>query len=116
LLSPKETQKALFEAKRYIEDNLCQELKLMMVEVSLIVDEESGVNDLLDRNRSRTPIAFHISSDHNKHPDQCAGGACGQPVERDGAETVRHAAGRGNLYRHARCAQRLLPRQRCGGL
>ena len=68
LLSPKETQKALFEVKRYIEDNLCKELNLMMVEVALIVDEESGVNDLLDRDGSRTPIAFHISNDHDKHP------------------------------------------------
>jgi len=68
LLSPKETQKALFEVKRYIEDNLCKELNLMMVEVPLIVDEESGVNDLLDRDGSRTPIAFHITNDHDKHP------------------------------------------------
>ncbi len=68
LLSPKETQKALFEVKRYIEDNLCKELNLMMVEVPLIVDEESGVNDLLDRDGSRTPIGFHISNDHEKHP------------------------------------------------
>ena len=68
LLSPKETQKALFEVKRYIEDNLCKELNLMMVEVPLIVDEESGVNDLLDRDGSRTPIGFHISNDRDKHP------------------------------------------------
>ena len=68
LLSPKETQRALFEVKRYIEDNLCKELNLMMVEVPLIVDEESGVNDLLDRDGSRTPIQFHISNDHDKHP------------------------------------------------
>ena len=68
LLSPKETQKALFDVKRYIEDNLCKELNLMMVEVPLIVDEESGVNDLLDRDGSRTPIQFHISNDHDKHP------------------------------------------------
>ena len=68
LLSPKETQKALFEVKRFIEDNLCKELNLMMVEVPLIVDEESGVNDLLDRDGSRTPITFHISNDRDKHP------------------------------------------------
>jgi len=54
--------------KRYIEDNLCKELNLMMVEVPLIVDEESGVNDLLDRDGSRTPIQFHISNDRDKHP------------------------------------------------
>jgi aspartate--ammonia ligase len=68
LLTPKETQRALFEVKRYIEDNLCKELNLMMVEVPLIVDEESGVNDLLDRDGSRTPIGFHISNDRDKHP------------------------------------------------
>jgi aspartate--ammonia ligase len=68
LLSPKETQRAIFEVKRYIEDNLCKELNLMMVEVPLIVDEESGVNDLLDRDGSRTPIQFHITNDHDKHP------------------------------------------------
>jgi aspartate--ammonia ligase len=68
LLSPKDTQRAIFEVKRYIEDNLCKELNLMMVEVPLIVDEESGVNDLLDRDGSRTPIGFHISNDYDKHP------------------------------------------------
>ena len=68
LLTPKETQRALFEVKRYIEDNLCKELNLMMVEVPLIVDEQSGVNDLLDRDGSRTPIQFHISNDRDKHP------------------------------------------------
>ena len=68
LLTPKETQRALFEVKRYIEDNLCKELNLMMVEVPLIVDEESGVNDMLDRDGSRTPIGFHISNDRDKHP------------------------------------------------
>jgi len=36
--------------------------------VPLIVDEESGVNDLLDRDGSRTPIQFHISNDRDKHP------------------------------------------------
>ncbi len=54
--------------KRYIEDNLCKELNLMMVEVPLIVDGESGVNDMLDRDGSRTPIQFHISNDRNQHP------------------------------------------------
>jgi len=68
LLSPKETQKAIFEVKKYIEDNLCQELNLMMVTVPLIVDEGSGVNDYLDRDGSRTPIEFHISNDRDKHP------------------------------------------------
>jgi len=58
VLSPKETQLALFEAKRFIEDGLARELNLMMVTVPLIVTEESGVNDMLDRDGSRTPVAF----------------------------------------------------------
>jgi aspartate--ammonia ligase len=68
LLTEKETQQAIFQVKRYIEDNLCKELNLMMVEVPLIVDVESGVNDMLDRDGSRTPISFHISNDYDKHP------------------------------------------------
>jgi len=68
LLTRSETQKAIFQIKRYIEDNLCKELGLMMVEVPLIVDAESGVNDMLDRDGSRTPIQFHISNDRGQHP------------------------------------------------
>jgi len=58
LLTPKETQKAIFAAKYYIEENLCKELNLIMVTVPLIVDVESGVNDYLDRDGSRTPVEF----------------------------------------------------------
>jgi aspartate--ammonia ligase len=68
LLNPKATQQAITLVKRYIEDNLCRELNLMRVEVPLIVDVESGVNDYLDRDGSRTPVEFHISNDHDKHP------------------------------------------------
>ncbi|MBW1788641.1 MAG: aspartate--ammonia ligase [Deltaproteobacteria bacterium] len=68
LLNIKETQQALFEIKNYIEKNLCKELNLMMVAVPLIVDAESGLNDLLDRDGSRTPIQFHISNDRDKNP------------------------------------------------
>ena len=68
LLSPKDTQRAITILKRYIEDNLCRQLNLMRVEVPLIVDVESGVNDYLDRDGSRTPVEFHISNDHDKHP------------------------------------------------
>jgi aspartate--ammonia ligase len=68
LLTPKETQKAIFAVKNYIEEHLCKELNLMMVTVPLIVDVESGVNDMLDRDGSRTPIQFHISNDYNQHP------------------------------------------------
>ncbi len=58
LLGPKETQHAIHSLKRYIEDNLCRELNLFHVEVPLIVSRESGVNDYLDRDGSRTPIEF----------------------------------------------------------
>ena len=68
LLSPKETQQAIFAAKNYIEENLCRELNLMMVTVPLIVDAESGVNDLLDRDGSLTPVQFHVSNDRDLHP------------------------------------------------
>lgn len=68
LLSIQDTQRAIFAVKNYIEENLCKELGLMMVTVPLIVDIESGVNDFLDRDGSRTPIQFHISNDHNQHP------------------------------------------------
>ncbi len=68
LLTPKETQKGIFAVKNYIEENLCKALNLMMVTVPLIVDVESGVNDLLDRDGSRTPIQFHISNDNGRHP------------------------------------------------
>lgn len=67
-LSPKETMIALYAAKAYIEDNLCRELNLIPVQVPLIVDSQSGVNDYLDRDGSRTPIQFHINNDHNQHP------------------------------------------------
>ncbi len=68
LLNPKETQRALFEVKQYIEEHLCRELNLMMVSVPLIVDAASGVNDYLDRDGSRSPVGFHISNDHDQHP------------------------------------------------
>ncbi len=67
-LTRRETQKAIYAVKRFIEDNLCKQLNLMMVTVPLIVDVESGVNDMLDRDGSRSPIQFHIANDRNKHP------------------------------------------------
>jgi len=68
LLAPKETQRALFSVKDYVEENLCRELNLIRVTVPLIVDAESGVNDMLDRDGSRTPIEFHIANDRDQHP------------------------------------------------
>jgi aspartate--ammonia ligase len=54
--------------KRYIEEHLCKELNLTLVTVPLIVDAESGVNDFLDRDGSRTPVQFHITNDNDRHP------------------------------------------------
>jgi aspartate--ammonia ligase len=58
LLPPLERMKALYAIKDYIEKNLCKELNLTMVQVPLIVERESGINDMLDRDGSRTPIEF----------------------------------------------------------
>jgi aspartate--ammonia ligase len=58
LLNRKETMQALYAVKNYIEENLHKELNLMMVQVPLIVTAESGMNDMLDRDGSRTPVSF----------------------------------------------------------
>jgi aspartate--ammonia ligase len=57
-LPPMQRMEAVYEVKRYVEDHLCKELNLKMVQVPLIVDKGSGVNDMLDRDGSRTPIEF----------------------------------------------------------
>jgi aspartate--ammonia ligase len=58
LLTPMRRMEALFAVKGYIEEGLCRELSLRMVQVPLIVDRDSGVNDYLDRDGSRTPVEF----------------------------------------------------------
>lgn len=68
LLDPRETQVAIAELKRTIEEGLCRELGLIRVQVPLIVDRESGVNDYLDRDGSRTPVRFHIANDGERNP------------------------------------------------
>ncbi len=68
LLGPRETQRAIAAVKRHIEDGLCRELNLMRVEVPLILDAESGVNDYLDRDGSRGPVSFRIPNDNGKNP------------------------------------------------
>jgi aspartate--ammonia ligase len=68
LLDVRETQQAIYAVKSYIEEGLARELNLMLVQVPLIVDIQSGVNDMLDRDGSRTPVQFHISNDHDKNP------------------------------------------------
>jgi aspartate--ammonia ligase len=67
-LGPRETQEAIFAIKRSIEDGLCRELNLQMVQVPLIVDAESGLNDMLDRDGSRAPVQFRIENDDGAHP------------------------------------------------
>lgn len=68
ILTKKETQKAIAMAKRFIMDHLNKSLNLFQVEVPLIVDKNSGINDYLDRDGSRTPVEFHINNDYNKNP------------------------------------------------
>jgi aspartate--ammonia ligase len=58
LLNRMDTMKALYAIKSSIEENLCKALNLQMVQVPLIVDRDSGVNDYLDRDGSRTPVEF----------------------------------------------------------
>ena len=58
ILPPMERMRAVYEIKRYIEDGLARELNLNLVQVPLIVTRESGVNDMLDRDGSRTPVEF----------------------------------------------------------
>ncbi len=68
LLDARETQKAIYSVKNYIEQNMCKELNLMLVQCPLIVETASGFNDMLDRDGSRTPVGLHINNDYNKHP------------------------------------------------
>jgi aspartate--ammonia ligase len=58
ILPPLERMRALYVIKNYIEKNLCEALNLTMVQVPLIVERESGLNDMLDRDGSRTPVEF----------------------------------------------------------
>jgi len=57
-LPPLKRMEALYEIKRYIEDGMAEALNLQMVQVPLIVSQDSGVNDYLDRDGSRTPVDF----------------------------------------------------------
>ncbi len=57
-LPPLKRMEALYMVKDYIEKGLSEALNLQMVQVPLIVSKDSGVNDYLDRDGSRTPIDF----------------------------------------------------------
>ncbi|NBC06784.1 MAG: aspartate--ammonia ligase [Bacteroidetes bacterium] len=58
LLPPLKRMQALYHIKEYIEKGLAEALNLQMVQVPLIVRKDSGVNDYLDRDGSRTPVEF----------------------------------------------------------
>jgi len=58
LLPPLKRMEALYMIKDYIEKGLAEALNLQMVQVPLIVSKDSGVNDYLDRDGSRTPVDF----------------------------------------------------------
>ncbi|UCD75916.1 MAG: hypothetical protein JSV91_03150, partial [Phycisphaerales bacterium] len=69
LLDAKETQRAIAEAKKMIEEGLCRELNLFRIECPLIVETASGMNDYLDRDGSRTPIDFQCGLGLDKRMD-----------------------------------------------
>jgi aspartate--ammonia ligase len=58
LQTPMERMKALYMVKEFIEKGLAEALNLQLVQVPLIVSKDSGVNDMLDRDGSRTPVEF----------------------------------------------------------
>ena len=58
LLPPLKRMEALYLIKEHIEKGLAEALNLQMVQVPLIVRKDSGVNDYLDRDGSRTPVDF----------------------------------------------------------
>ncbi len=68
-LNRKETQIALAEVKKTMEEGLCRELNLIRVESPLIMDRDSGMNDYLDRDGSRTPIDFQCGLGLDKKID-----------------------------------------------
>ena len=57
-LAPLRRMEALYMVKEFIEKGLAEALNLQMVQVPLIVRKDSGVNDYLDRDGSRTPVDF----------------------------------------------------------
>ena len=81
LLTPMETMHALYGVKQYIEENLCKELGLSMVQVPLIVDRESGVNDMLDRDGSRTPVEFPCGLGLEQRLLATTGSCLGRPLD-----------------------------------
>jgi aspartate--ammonia ligase len=87
LLAPKDRMKALYKIKNFIEENLCKELNLFMVQVPLIVTRESGLNDYLDRDGSRTPVDFPCGLGLEKK-NRSSGSSGGYKMEKDGFEAI----------------------------
>ena len=69
LLDNRDTQIALWEVKKYIEDQMCKQLNLFRIESPLILERDSGMNDYLDRDGSRTPIDFQCGLGLEKRMD-----------------------------------------------
>ncbi len=69
LKKPLDRMEAVDETKQFIEKGLAEELNLTMVQVPLIVDRDSGVNDYLDRDGSRTPFDFQCGLGLDKKID-----------------------------------------------
>ena len=111
-LTPRQTQEAIYVVKDEIEAGLCRELGLIRVQVPLIVDAESGVNDMLDRDGSRTPIQFHISNDRDLHPIDAQVVQAATKWKRIALSQFEMQPGEGLVHRHAGRAQGLLPRSR----
>lgn len=70
LLNPRETQAAIFVLKDYIETRLCRELNLMRVTCPLVVDADTGINDMLSPDGSQAPIHFSIANGDGTVPLQ----------------------------------------------
>ena len=66
-----------------------------MVQVPLIVNVESGLNDMLDRDGSRTPIRFHISNDRDRSSHRGRGRSGRHEMEAMALKQFEMGAGEG---------------------
>jgi aspartate--ammonia ligase len=69
LLPPKERMRALYMVKDHMEKGMAEALNLQLVQVPLICTRESGVNDYLDRDGSRTPGRVPLRTRHRPRID-----------------------------------------------
>lgn len=110
ILTSKETQLAIFAIKDYVEENLCKELNLIRVTCPLIVEADSGINDYLDRDGSRTPIRFHISNDNNKNPVDAEIVQAATKWKEICSKAIWHECWRRDTMRYEGCKKRLFSR------